>query len=542
MTTPALHRPKALSAAAIVACLTGCFADAPTLSAEETETESATPEEEEEETTTGAEPTEDPAESDQGDSTSDDDNDDDADDDDGSDESTDGGSMPPPMPPGCQSDSDCGPGQYCASQCLPVMCGDELVHAAEQCDDGNDQDGDGCDNDCSYTEVVVDVSWHNTCALIEGGRVRCWGDGTEGRLGYGNSETVGDDELPWEVGDVALPLPADQLHSGDDFACALSGDDVYCWGNGDGGAIGSGNLADLGDDELLGRIRPVVLGESITRLTVGGRHSCASGLAGQLRCWGAGPALGYGNELVIGDDEAPSAAGTVSIGAAITDVSAGIEATCVVQTDGAVRCWGTNEQGQLGLGHTDPIGDDELPSTVDALVFAEDALQVTAGHRHTCARFVGGGVRCWGANAYGELGRGDEVQQGDDEVVDQLPLIALGAVPPASHIAAGDNHTCALFENGDIKCWGRNSFGQLGIGSFEHVGDDELPAASDIVDLPGPAIQMDAGGNHTCAVLEDYRVFCWGRNADGQLGLAHNQDIAVPPLAGAIAVLDPFDP
>lgn len=443
------------------------------------------------------------------------------------------------IPPGCESDLDCGEGRFCDSQCVPIACGDQRVHADEQCDDGNAEDGDGCDNDCTHTQVVIDVSWHNTCALIEGGRVRCWGEGAYGRLGYGNSESIGDDELPWQAGDVVLPAPLERLHSGDSFTCGLTGTEVFCWGDASVGAIGSGDIADLGDDELLVALAPVSLGGPTTRLTVGGRHSCASGPSGQLRCWGAGPAIGYGTGLVVGDDESPASAGTVSIGAAVVDVSAGIEATCVVQTDGAIRCWGENEQGQLGLGHTDPIGDDELPSSISALVFAEDAVQVTAGYRHTCARFVGGGVRCWGGNAYGELGRGDEVQLGDDELAVGLSPIALGDVGAATFIAAGDHHTCALFEDGNVKCWGRNSFGQLGNGSFEHVGDDELPAIASAVDLPAPTIQIDAGGNHTCAVLTDYRVFCWGRNGDGQLGLGHNQDVAVPRFVGPVAVLGP---
>lgn len=443
---------------------------------------------------------------------------------------------------GCASDRECGEGYYCDSRCVPVSCGDELVHSEEQCDDGNHEDGDGCDNDCTHTKIVIDVSWHNTCALIEGGRVRCWGDGEFGRLGYGNSETIGDDELPWEAGDVVLPGPLDQLHSGDSFACGLTATDVFCWGDASLGAVGSGDVEDLGDDELLVALPPVSLGEPISRLTVGGRHSCASGPSGQLRCWGAGPAIGYGTGVVVGDDESPGGVGSVSIGAAVMDVSAGIEATCVVQTDGAIRCWGSNEQGQLGLGHTNPIGDDEVPSSVNALEFAEDALQVAAGYRHTCARFVSGTVRCWGGNAYGELGRGDDEQQGDDELAVVLSPIPLGDVGAAIFITAGDHHTCALLEGGDVKCWGRNSFGQLGTGTFEHVGDDELPAVSGVVDLPGPAIQIDAGGNHTCAVLSDYRVFCWGRNGDGQLGLGHTQDVAVPGLVGPIRVLDPAEP
>ena len=425
----------------------------------------------------------------------------------------------------CSEAEPCDEGLYCDGTCMPIVCGDQQIHEGEECDDGNTDDGDGCDADCTYTTLYIDVSYQSTCALIEGGRVRCWGQNDQGQLGYGFTDPVGDDEHPWEVGDVQLPDGLIQLQSGDGHSCGLlaSGTEVVCWGLGSSGQLGYGNTENIGDDEFPSTVPAVQVGASVDFVTTGGSHTCVTTVAGQVLCWGAGfnGQLGYGNTNSIGDDETPAAAGNVMVGAAIVDLSAGINQTCVIQANGALRCWGNNSVGQLGYGHTTTIGDDETPASVTPLTFGEDAVQVTAGFNHTCARFASGNVRCWGGNFSGELGRGDTELIGDDELATVLMPIDLGGEGTVVSIAAGDNHTCALYDDGELRCWGNNFSGQLGLGTADNLGDDEVPAVADPVDLPGEVIQMDAGGSHTCAVLSDYRVYCWGANHWGQLGLGH---------------------
>lgn len=431
----------------------------------------------------------------------------------------------------CVDSQDCDPGFACGPEgtCVEAECGNGTPEPGEACDDGDADDGDGCDSDCTYTEIVIDVSYQTACAWIEGGRVRCWGNNDQGQLGYGNTDRVGDDETPPDVGDIQLPGPVLNVSSGDAHSCAMleSGTEFLCWGAGGSGQLGYGSTSNIGDDEFPSAIGPVDIGADVDLITIGGTHSCAITVSGTVRCWGSGGggALGYGSSETIGDNELPSTAGTVMIGAAIDGVSAGIGHTCAIQSNGALRCWGQGFNGQLGYGNTNSIGDDETPSAAPGapLVFPDAAVQVEAGLGHTCVLFENGDVRCWGSNSAGQLGRGDNVPIGDDEPATSIDPIPLGA--PATAIAVGDNHTCALLDDGAFRCWGTNGTGELGIGTVMPLGDDEAVLTADAVDLDGEVIQFDCGGANTCVVLEDYRVRCWGENSFGQLGLGNTMNV-----------------
>jgi cysteine-rich repeat protein len=446
----------------------------------------------------------------------------------------------------CGAPEDCGDGFACGPEgtCVAAECGNGTPEPGEDCDDGDRDDGDGCDADCSYTEVVIDVSYQTTCAWIEGGRVRCWGNNNQGQLGYGNTDLVGDDETPADAGDVELPGPVLNVSSGDVHSCAMleSGTQFLCWGGGGQGQLGYGNTQNIGDDEFPSAIGPVDIGADVELITIGGSHSCAITVSGTVRCWGSGGggALGYGNPNNIGDNELPSAAGNVMIGAAIDGVSAGIGHTCAIQSNGALRCWGQGFNGQLGYGNTNTIGDDETPSAAAGapLAFPTAAVQVGAGLNHTCALFESGDVRCWGLGNLGQLGRGDVLSIGDDESATTIDPIPLGA--PAVAIAVGDDHTCALLEDGAFRCWGSNFSGELGLGTATHLGDDEAVLGADPVDLDGEVIQFDCGGVNTCVVLDDYRVRCWGNNNFGQLGLGNTDNVGddeLPIAAPVVPVL-----
>jgi cysteine-rich repeat protein len=449
----------------------------------------------------------------------------------------------------CVEDS-CGPGLVCDDVCIPIVCGDGRVDGSEECDDQNAVDGDGCDNDCTYTEIVIDVSFQNTCALIEGGRVRCWGNNTFGNLGYGFDDPVGIDEHPYEVGDIQLPGPLAQLQSGDNHSCGLLTEGgVICWGANYLGQLGYAHTDAIGDDEFPNLLPPVQVGGEVEFVTTGGTHACALTNSGQVVCWGSGfqGTLGYGNTDNIGDDEHPSEAGFVDVGAAIVALSAGIGQTCVIQANGAIRCWGPSTYGQLGYGNTETIGDDEPPSSAMALRFSRDAVAVTAGWFHTCALFSNGDVRCWGRGDEGQLGQASTENFGDMERATETDPIILGGEGKVVTIAAGDNHTCALLDSGELRCWGDNFRGQLGLGIEGNIGDDEHPAVADAVDIGGDVIQFDAGGDHTCAVRSDYAVFCWGDNFSGQLGLGNGDrdevigDDELPIDVGPVQILGPRD-
>jgi alpha-tubulin suppressor-like RCC1 family protein len=217
------------------------------------------------------------------------------------------------------------------------------------------------------------------------------------------------------------------------------------------------------------------------------------------------------------------------LGPSVAELAAGERHTCARFDDGTVKCWGRNDSGQLGLGDTQNRGDGpgemgaNLP-TID-LGPGRTALQLTAGTSHSCARLDDGSVKCWGLNAFGQLGLGDTVARGDGpgEMGANLPSINLGPGRTALQLAAGFAHTCAQLDDGSVKCWGLNNVGQLGLGDTGPRGDGpgEMGTNLPTIDLgPGrTALQVAAGTAHTCARLDNGAAKCWGHNDRANLGL-----------------------
>lgn len=432
----------------------------------------------------------------------------------------------------CDGPIDCGDGLECIqNQCTVPVCGDGMTGGAEQCDDGNAVDGDGCDTDCTYTQILaIDAGAYHNCVLIEGGRVRCWGLGLAGQLGLGKNENVGDDELPNEVADVDLPAPAVQIStSSDQHTCALLEDEtVRCWGINDSGQLGYANTTAL---NAPGPAVQVGLAD-IAQLDTGGFHTCVRTPSATVRCWGRGSLgrLGYGNTANVGDDEHPSSVGNVMIGGPVSKLASGGAHNCIISGVGTVRCWGRGDLGQLGYGNPQHIGDNEVPSTAGDISVIPVGLgpftkvtQISVGTAHTCAVFDTGEGLCWGDGTFGQTGTGNTAALGDDELPSSaIPLAFPDAI---ASITAGAAHSCALLEHGDIYCWGNNGLGQLGYGNTDNIGDDEPADSGGLVTLGGPTLQLAAGFFHTCALTKSNEVRCWGINDGGQLGLGHTDKV-----------------
>lgn len=429
--------------------------------------------------------------------------------------------------------------------CVATACGDGTLDTTrEQCDDGNLNDGDGCQSNCTQTEFTVHAGFWSTCVLMEGGGLRCWGYNFFGQLGYGHTDNLGLAVHPWQIPEVELPTPAVDISIGERFICARigAGGDVVCWGAGFNGMLGTGNEDDQTDPAMLPAINLGAAGA--TALGTGGRHSCSINTDGDTRCWGRGNLgqLGYGNTSDIGDDEDPISAGVVSGGSIAIGLGVGNEHTCVVLSDGTIRCWGENNRAQAGAPVFGDVGDNELPSAFPPIDFGTPATKVVLGRVHTCALLSDGSVQCWGDANLGRLGDGNNSTGtiGRDQPVTSVPPVPLGS--PAIDIAAGSSHTCALLEGGNMVCWGANNDGQLGTGDTENVGDDETPASVGPIDLPSAVVQMAVGGEHTCAVLDDFRVFCWGFNGLGQLGLAVDEgNVLAPTQAPPVQIFEPSE-
>jgi alpha-tubulin suppressor-like RCC1 family protein len=345
------------------------------------------------------------------------------------------------------------------------------------------------------TAVAISAGFYHTCALLANGAVRCWGNNDFGELGI---RSFGGKQLtPVVVTGLsnAVALAADAVHT-----CALLADGTArCWGsNNTNGALGDGTTVD--------RSSPVTVSglTNAVAIAAGVSHTCALLADGSAKCWG------HNNEGQIGDGSigvsrltpVPVAPPFNVLTNAVA-ITAGSAHTCALLADGSAKCWGNNESGQLGNG-TFPrsIG----PAAVVGGGGSFTARDVAAGRNHTCAVRANGTVACWGSN--------DSAQIGDGTIgVNRLSPVAVVGLSNVVAIAAGDAHTCALLANGTARCWGANGSGQIGDTTFGGNRLTPLP----VFGLTN-AIAIAAGDAHTCALLANGTAHCWGANGSGQLG------------------------
>jgi alpha-tubulin suppressor-like RCC1 family protein len=364
----------------------------------------------------------------------------------------------------------------------------------------------------------------HTCVLFHGGSVRCWGKGAGGRLGTGATASIGDNETPAVISDVTLGGRAVQISAGVEHTCALlDTGKVRCWGANAEGQLGHGHTRDIGDDEAPARAGDVPLDEPVTQIVAGGEYTCALLASGRVRCWGASPQGETGQGLdhsSIGDDEPPTAYPALELGGRVRQLSNANGPPCALFEDGRVRCWGPV------IGST---ADSYTPAAQHPLVaLGVAAVQIasSAGAGHTCAITANGRLRCWGGSSFGEIGYGFDI---DDVGVTrgELPTPAkLGDVhlpdnDRVTSVAPGGEHTCVLLDTGRVRCWGRGRFGVLGPGSPERV----LARDAVEIDVGGRVVEIAAGQLHTCAVLDTGAVRCWGWNHDGQLGYGTAENV-----------------
>ena len=345
----------------------------------------------------------------------------------------------------------------------------------------------------------------HACVLTRAGNVRCWGLGRWGRLGYANTQSLAD---PAEAGDVDLGgAKATKVAAGHAATCAiLEGGAIRCWGSGQGGRLGTGKRADLGDDEPPAAAPPIELPEPIEDLAVGAAGvMCAVGTSGKLWCWGQDRQGEVGHPLEEVDDERlwiPGDLGPVETGAPVRQVSIGTAHTCVLRHSQDVQCWGSAGSGRLG--YADALTPHPEPEPGPETLSAGPAAREMIPQADPSAAI------------------------GDDEVPAEAGPVDLGG--KASQVGVGRAHTCVLLETGSVRCWGSNTKGQLGYGNIDFVGLENTPAEVGDVPLGGRAKQLSVAGDRTCVLMEDGAVRCWGagrsdRGLGGHLGYDRPDDI-----------------
>jgi alpha-tubulin suppressor-like RCC1 family protein len=233
----------------------------------------------------------------------------------------------------------------------------------------------------------------------------------------------------------------------------------------------------------------VDLGTTAKAISAGDSHTCAILDNSQVKCWGDNyyGQLGQGDNINRGyGSNQMGSLNPVNLGSERTakSITTGTGYTCVILDDDSVKCWGRGHAGQLAHGKTQPV--DSPPNLPINLGSGITAKAITAGKFHTCAVIDNSSIKCWGLNDSGQLGLENTSNRGDEqnEMGDNLPAVDLGAGKTARAISTGDRHTCAILDNASIKCWGSNISGELGIGEPGNRGDnssemgDNLPVIS----------------------------------------------------------------
>lgn len=337
-------------------------------------------------------------------------------------------------------------------------------------------------------QIAADSS--NMCALRESGEVLCWGSNADRQLGDGFNGVQR--SVPGLMADVS---DAVEIGVGGYGSCArLKSGAVWCWGN-------DSNLTPT----LLAGIDDAV--QLVVR-----SHACARRATGEVLCWGAG----LKGQLGDGTTSSRKTPAPVQGLSDAVEVAAGGEHTCAVRQGGEIVCWGANDLGQLGDGTAMAR---TAPTAVKGLV---GAVELSAGQKHTCARRENGEVYCWGSNNTGQLGVGDTSDR-------KMPMLVRN-LTDAVQITAGINHTCARKADGSVACWGQALYGQGG-NNVTDFPRSTLAVVAGVTD----AVEVRAGGFHTCARRANGEVLCWGANDDGQLGDGTRAPLSYPMRVAGVS-------
>jgi alpha-tubulin suppressor-like RCC1 family protein len=424
--------------------------------------------------------------------------------------------------------------------------------------------------------VLVQVTTGNgfSCALSAAGAVYCWGLGTSGQLGNGSSVQSNVPVL------VSGGLTFTGISAGGSSACGVtSAGAAYCWGLGTSGQLGN-NLGTTSSSPVAVYTAGVLSGLTVTQVSVGGSAACALATTGAVFCWG----LGTSGQLGNGGTTSSNQPVTVSAGGvAYSEVSVGGAFACAVSGSGAGYCWGDDTYGELGNNTTT-----STPQSTPVAVYTSGVLsgvpltQVAAGYDHACALSAAGAAYCWGLGTSGQLGNHATATSSVPVAVYTAGVLSGRTV---TQISAGQYHTCGLDNLGTGYCWGLNSSGQDGRAdtgtnfdapvTIEPAGLDLISAGythsctiragkaycwgantygqlgnnstvSSSVPVPvytGGAlsgvtlVQVVAGNGYTCALDSDGVAFCWGYNADGELGNNSTANSSVPVAVNTAGVL-----
>ena len=327
-----------------------------------------------------------------------------------------------------------------------------------------------------------------------------WGDNYYSELGNGDNVSI---NVPQKVNDPNYSHM--KISSNGDHTCGIRNGDLWCWGKNDSGQLGTGDTNDVS--------YPVKISEgNWTDISAGYNHTCGID-NGKLFCWG-GNSMG---QLGIGNSTSKNTPVQVGTDANWIDVSAGENFTCGVKGNKTLWCWGDSSFGKIGSTtlHYSPVqvGNDS------------DWETVTTGRNHACGIKSDKTLLCWGYNGSGQLGAGNS------NSYSSTPL-QVASSKKWKMVSTGDNHTCAIADDWTLWCWGDNTYGEAGVSKKDYGDSIYQPVHVS----PGKVwTSVQAGGDFTCAIDDHYKVYCWGNNNYGQLGIYKDF-----PFSGEMFIVEPM--
>ena len=377
---------------------------------------------------------------------------------------------------------------------------------------------------------------NHECVVTNTGTVKCWGTNWMGNLG---NDSTTDSLTPKLVS--SLPSSAVQVTTGGDHSCArLANNSIACWGSNYYRQIGIAGSTGTTCEGLGGRIscakRPFIvtgLPGVPTRVVAGQEHTCVLVVGGSVACWGRNRSGQLGTTATTGcstpdrwGDFSCRPVSVKGLAGVVTQVAAGGGATCALIQSGSVQCWGDNSRGQLGTASTGKCGETKSPSAcaktpVTVTGLGSGVKSISMGPSHACAILTSEAIKCWGSNAFGQLGNTSSGACGGTDwwnACSKTPVVAQGLTGSFTQVIAGSGFTCALSSSGAVKCWGDNRFWQLGSTSTGKCGDPHYPqyltsCSKTPITVQGstaPFNRIHAGFAHTCASTSTGLVQCWG--------------------------------
>ncbi|MEC7351103.1 MAG: putative Ig domain-containing protein, partial [Candidatus Thermoplasmatota archaeon] len=358
---------------------------------------------------------------------------------------------------------------------------------------------------------------YNTCAIKDNGDVYCWGRNGNGQIGNGQISSA--NTACGQSGHKCKDVPtltnvkgsngydAVSLAFGDRHACALLDDgDVVCWGRNNAGQLGT-----TGGDKDTPQAINLGTGRTATSIYAGGNYNCAILDDASVKCWGQNDQgqLGIGTSS---NTNTPTTVASFGTGRTAVALATAFKTVCALLDDGSVKCWGDRADGLLGNGGSTTDLDSPPASPIN-LGTGRTAKAITGGEQHFCAILDDDSVKCWGNGANGKLGTGSTSGQNTPTSTSG----SFGSGRYAVAIDAGYQHTCVILDNGALTCWGDDSNGQLGNGATTGT-KSSLQSATVNLGAGRTAISLSAGGKHTCAQLDNDELMCWGHRGSGQVG------------------------